>query len=73
MARTWCISTPRRRCGQGTLTYDWNWGDGTAATSNGGALLNHTFTVAGTYVVRLTVTDSTGATATTTVNVPVVP
>jgi len=57
--------------GQGALTYDWNWGDGTAPTPNGGMLLNHTFAAAGTYVVRLTVTDSTGATATTTVNVPV--
>jgi PKD repeat protein len=59
--------------GQGTLTYDWTWGDGTAPSPNGGKLINHTFSAPGTYVVRLTVTDSTGATATTTVNVPVTP
>ena len=55
-----------------TITrYDWTWGDGTAASPNGGAQLQHTFTKAATYVVTLTVTDSTGNTATTTVNVTV--
>ena len=64
-------STPSS--GQSITTYDWTWGDGTAATPNGGKLLNHTFAVAGTYTVRLTVTDTAGRSATTTLTVPVVP
>jgi hypothetical protein len=42
--------------------HSWNWGDGTAAGS--GATATHTYATAGTYQVRLTVTDDDGSTAT---------
>jgi PKD repeat protein len=60
--------------GQNTITsYAWNFGDGTTGS---GATPTHVFSCTGTvssvtFVVRLTVKDSTGATATTTNNVPV--
>ncbi|NDI33678.1 PKD domain-containing protein [Chengkuizengella sediminis] len=47
----------------GTLvSYDWNFGDGNSSTEANPA---HTFTAAGTYTVRLTVTDDQGGTDTT--------
>ena len=49
-------------------SYAWNFGDGTSAE---GATAAKTFGAAGTYVVRLTITDSLGRTATTTLNVTV--
>jgi hypothetical protein len=50
------------------LTYQWDFGDLTGAT---GAIVAHTYTVAGTYTVTLRVTDSFGqsSTATTTATV----
>ncbi len=49
--------------GDGTITaYEWDLGDGTTAT---GALTSHTYSAAGTYTVKLTVTDDEGATAET--------
>jgi large repetitive protein len=47
-----------------TLTYSWNFGDNTAATS--GQNSAHTFTAAGTYNIVLTVTDNNGAISTQT-------
>jgi PKD repeat protein len=55
----------------------WVWGDGTPDTTVVGSPASpftaHTFAVKGTYVVRLTVFDSTNASATTTLNVIVGP
>jgi subtilase family serine protease len=55
----------------GTFTsYAWTWGDGTttAATT---AATSHKYTTAGTYSVKLTVTDKYGQTGSTTVSVTV--
>ena len=52
-----------------TITgYAWNFGDGSTAT---GVTTSHTFTTAGVYNVALTVTDSAGATGTTSSTVTV--
>jgi PKD repeat protein len=45
-----------------TLTYDWNWGDG--STHGSGVSATHKYAAAGNYTVTLTVTDSIGSTAT---------
>jgi PKD repeat protein len=52
-----------------TITsYAWDFGDG---TTGAGASTPHSFTTPGTYVVRLTIANSAGQTATTTQNVTV--
>jgi PKD repeat protein len=52
-----------------TITsYAWDFGDGSTGT---GVTPSHAFGAAGTYVVRLTITNSAGQTATTTKNVTV--
>jgi PKD repeat protein len=43
-------------------TYSWNFGDGSSQLGNEQTVM-HTFDQAGTYTVRVTVTDSTGRTA----------
>jgi PKD repeat protein len=45
-----------------TLSYDWNWGDGSAHGS--GVTATHAYSATGNYTVTLTVTDSVGSTAT---------
>jgi YVTN family beta-propeller protein len=45
--------------GQTVARYDWDFGDGSGA-ANGGATPSHTYAVAGTYTVSLTVTDDAG-------------
>jgi PKD repeat protein len=57
----------------GTIaSYSWSFGDGTTAT---GATSSKTYTSAGTFTVRLTVTDNKGATAsaTTTADITIPP
>jgi PKD repeat protein len=54
--------------GGGITSYAWNFGDGSSAT---GSTTTHEFSAAGVYVVRLTVRNSAGSTATTTQNVTV--
>lgn len=48
--------------GASIVSYTWNFGDGTAAT---GPTATHTYTAAGTYLIRLSVTDSYGVVNTT--------
>lgn len=55
--------------GRPPLTYAWDFGTGTFTGS--GQTTTHTFATAGTYVVRLQVTDALGRTATTTRTVTV--
>jgi immune inhibitor A len=55
--------------GFGSLSYAWDFGDG--STLSLGATTNHTFAAAGTYGVKLTVTDSLGNIDAVTQNVTV--
>jgi PKD repeat protein len=50
--------------------YAWAFGDGNTGS---GSTVQHTYTTAGTYLARLTVTDDRGATASTEVGVSVLP
>jgi PKD repeat protein len=50
-----------------SLTYSWNWGDGTGEST--GVTATHSYAAAGTNSVVLTVTDSLGSSATTTKSV----
>ena|GEM_PF-280925 len=50
------------------VSYNWDFGDGTTSTL---ANPSHTYTAAGDYTARLTVTDNGGATATATVSIRV--
>jgi PKD repeat protein len=53
--------------GAGTITsYSWDFGDGSPISTNAGPTTSHPYTAAGTYVVRLVVTNSSNQTATTT-------
>jgi PKD repeat protein len=53
------------------VEYKFNWGDGSLEETSAVPLQTHRFTAAGTYVVRLTIRDALGRTATITVNVTV--
>jgi gliding motility-associated-like protein len=53
--------------GPGTLSYVWNFGDGSSATTTNP---NHVYPSAGNYSVQLTVTSSVGCTATYTQTTP---
>jgi PKD repeat protein len=46
-----------------TITYSWNWGDGTADST--GAGVSHVYSTPGTYIITLTATDGWGKSATT--------
>ena len=50
------------------VEYAWTWGDGSSSTVGSSAQASHVFNAAGTYVVRLTIRDSLGRTATATYN-----
>ena len=55
--------------GASISTYAWTFGDGTSLAANASATTQHTYAAAGSFIVRLTVTDSAGRTATVTQNV----
>jgi PKD repeat protein len=55
------------------VSYEWFWGDGTSEAPSASAQASHTFTAAGTYVVRLIVRDSSGRAGTTTASVAIGP
>lgn len=55
----------------GTLTYRWEWGDGTANGSGVGA--GHSYQTAGSFIARLVVTDPTGLTGSATVTIETTP
>ncbi len=52
-----------------TLTYIWNFGDGSPAVETTTSAANHTYTEAGTYPATLTVRDKSGAEDTATVSI----
>jgi PKD repeat protein len=54
------------------VRYDFDFGDGTPAQSGTSATAEHLFTAPGTYVVKLTVTDDDGASASATLSVVIV-
>jgi PKD repeat protein len=56
----------------GTLTYQWNFGDGTTANTSS-STFQKTYTVSGTYSVTLTATSNAGCSATTTAQSVTVP
>jgi PKD repeat protein len=51
------------------MSYSWNFGDGTPAAT--GTTPTHTYSTSGVYTITLKVSDSSGATATTTQQLPV--
>lgn len=59
--------------GRTIVSYTWSWGDGSPNTTTTQRTTTHRFTAAGTYIVRLTVTDDQGRTGTTTSNITVTP
>jgi PKD repeat protein len=66
----WSFNGSTSRDPDGTLSsYAWDFGDGTTGT---GVTTSHTYTAAGSFNVRLTVTDNTGATGSQTQTVTAV-
>jgi len=63
-------STSSGSAGATITEWAWDFGDG-STSSESDATTSHSFSPSGTYVVRLTVTDSAGRTGTTTANVVV--
>jgi PKD repeat protein len=55
----------------GVTSWTWDFGDGSAAES--GQRVTHTYALAGSWVVRLTVVDGEGRSGTTTKTVTVLP
>lgn len=57
--------------GAESCIYDWDFGDGSLSLGNSRAAVFHTYTSAGTYPVRLTVTDPSGQTSSHTLSLTV--
>jgi PKD repeat protein len=66
-------STSTTSVGQTIVTYEWNFGDSTTISSTPNRTYAHTYLVAGSYTITLTVTDSIGRKASTTKNLTVNP
>ncbi len=54
----WNFSDTTVKGTSGTVTYTWNFGDGTAAVSGSSDTASHTYTSGGNFVVLLTISDS---------------
>jgi PKD repeat protein len=52
-------------------TYSWNFGDGSVEVSDDDDTVEHTFDIAGTYNVDLTVMDSTGRTVSDSISITI--
>lgn len=70
-AATFNASSSSVGAGATISQYAWDFGDGTATVTTGSATTMHTFALAGSYTVTLTVTDDLGRTATRTATVTV--
>jgi PKD repeat protein len=62
-AATFNGSTSKATPGSAIANYRWEFGDGTAAAESTGPQMQHTFAGAGTYKVKLKITDEVGETA----------
>ncbi|WP_184542483.1 PKD domain-containing protein [Mucilaginibacter sp. FT3.2] len=67
--------TDQSTTGTGTTITSWVWdyGDGTTETKTSNAIFQHLYAAAGTYALKLTVTNSGGCTATSTKSITVSP
>ena len=66
-------SASRATAGRRIVSYTWDFGDGSALVTQGGATINYSYAAARAYNVTLLVTDDTGKTASVTIAVTVVP
>lgn len=66
-------STSKPGGGHRLVRYVWNWGDGSTFDDSSSPTSSHAYTLAGTWIVTLTVSDDTGQTASVTGSVKVAP
>jgi len=65
VAGTWSAHPSDPFPGGYVTQYVWNWGDGSAPTTTTTPSAPHTYSAAGTFTIKLTVTDRYGVTGTT--------
>ena len=66
-------SGSRAAIGRSIVNYRWDFGDGTPVVTTGGPTVGHTFTLAQSYTVTLTVTDDSGKTGSVSTAVTITP